>query len=386
MANHENGQNGLHNGWHVAQSIASELDMALTTVYGYFGVSGLTEDVAAMIHTCPKDWIQEGFKYIGNGKRMISLMEIMAQLCGVLLESDYRTATLSMRAINLEAAFAELERQSKSFELPVMGKTLREQFVNRMVDFKVGLYRSVGFEVTLESPQALIVRAEADRVVSILKDGELHDAFWLWMDRFYYERYQNWRAGKSAELETLQKQTAAMLGARSSQQAPPELDWLSPKNPLQCYPELKNAVVKGTLQAVFWVEPFGLFDTWTLCPDQVVVSFSEPGILYENFLGFVEDVSVRAKALADPTRLMILRMIRQFDLMNTEMADLLGLSRPTVSVHARILREAGLIRSYEDGRAVRHQIVPEAVRKLFDDLEKLLDLPETGNNNAGLLE
>ena len=77
-----------------------------------------------------------------------------------------------------------------------------------------------------------------------------------------------------------------------------------------------------------------------------------------------------------PTRLMILRMIRQFDLMNTEMADLLGLSRPTVSVHARILREAGLIRSYEDGRAVRHQIVPEAVRELFDDLEKLLDLPE----------
>ncbi len=60
---------------------------------------------------------------------------------------------------------------------------------------------------------------------------------------------------------------------------------------------------------------------------------------------------------------------------NTDMAAYLGLSRPTVSIHAKVLREAGLIRSWEDGRITRHEIDPEAVRKLFQDLEEFLDLP-----------
>jgi len=63
---------------------------------------------------------------------------------------------------------------------------------------------------------------------------------------------------------------------------------------------------------------------------------------------------------------------------NTEIAEYLGMSRPTVSVHAKILRQAGLIRSRQDGRLVRHEIVPAEVRRLFHDLERFLDLPEEG--------
>ena len=62
-------------------------------------------------------------------------------------------------------------------------------------------------------------------------------------------------------------------------------------------------------------------------------------------------------------------------MVNTEIADYLGLARPTVSIHAKILREAGLIRSHQDGRLVRHALVPGAVRHLFHDLERFLDLP-----------
>lgn len=373
----EKGSNTGQGGWRVEQSIAMELDMALTAVYDYYQVSGLAEDLAEMIRSCPADWLEEGYLYIGSGRRLISMLEMMADLCGVLHETDYRAAALSMRALTLEKALKQLEVGSERFGVPLEGKTLREQFANRMAGLKAALYRSLGFELRPDSSQVWSVREEAGWVADLMRDQALHDAFWLWLDRFYYERYRNWREGKSAEVVTMQNQTTAMLNARGSRQSPPELEWLSVNNPLRTYPELKRAVSEGTLEVVFWAEPFGLFDTWSLFPDRVVVSFCEPGILYENFKKFVEDVSSRTKALADPTRLTILRMIRQFDLMNTEMADLLGISRPTVSVHARILREAGLIRSVEDGRAVRHQIVPEAVRQLFDDLEELLDLPET---------
>jgi DNA-binding transcriptional ArsR family regulator len=63
-------------------------------------------------------------------------------------------------------------------------------------------------------------------------------------------------------------------------------------------------------------------------------------------------------------------------MINTEIAESLGLARPTVSVHAKILREAGLIRSEQDGRQVRHEIAPAEVRRLFRDLEEFLDLPD----------
>jgi DNA-binding transcriptional ArsR family regulator len=61
---------------------------------------------------------------------------------------------------------------------------------------------------------------------------------------------------------------------------------------------------------------------------------------------------------------------------NTEIAAFLGLSRPTVSIHARILREAGLIRTHADGRSVRHELNTPEVRRLFEELEKFLALPE----------
>ncbi len=61
---------------------------------------------------------------------------------------------------------------------------------------------------------------------------------------------------------------------------------------------------------------------------------------------------------------------------NTDMAAYLGLSRPTVSIHAKVLREAGLIRSWEEGRITRHEIEPNAVKTLFGDLELFLDLPD----------
>ena len=85
-------------------------------------------------------------------------------------------------------------------------------------------------------------------------------------------------------------------------------------------------------------------------------------------------MAARAQALADPTRLTILRLIRHFGMVNTEIAQYLGISRPTVSVHARILREAGLIQSEQDGRVVRHKIIPGEIRRLFRDLQHYLDL------------
>lgn len=54
-------------------------------------------------------------------------------------------------------------------------------------------------------------------------------------------------------------------------------------------------------------------------------------------------------ALADPTRVKILLLVRDLQLSMGELADLLDQSQPRVSRHVRILAEAGLVRRHKEG-------------------------------------
>ncbi|MPM35149.1 hypothetical protein SDC9_81739 [bioreactor metagenome] len=181
--------------------------------------------------------------------------------------------------------------------------------------------------------------------------------------------------GRSAYIDQQEKRVIAALGGQDNLKAPPSLEWLSEKNALRSIPELREAVLHGQLQVVFWIEPFCLHDNWLIAPGKVTVACSEPGQLVDNFFHFTEDLAFRLQALSDPTRLLILRLIRNFGMTNTDMADYLGLARPTISVHASILRKAGLIQSEPEGRITRHKILPDELARLFADLDKFLDLP-----------
>lgn len=55
------------------------------------------------------------------------------------------------------------------------------------------------------------------------------------------------------------------------------------------------------------------------------------------------------RALADPTRIRILLLVRRMELAVGELADVLGQSQPRVSRHVRILGQAGLVRRFKEG-------------------------------------
>ncbi len=55
------------------------------------------------------------------------------------------------------------------------------------------------------------------------------------------------------------------------------------------------------------------------------------------------------RALADPTRIRILLLVRRMELAVGELADVLSQSQPRVSRHVRILADAGLVRRYKEG-------------------------------------
>lgn len=62
------------------------------------------------------------------------------------------------------------------------------------------------------------------------------------------------------------------------------------------------------------------------------------------------------KALSDPTRRRVLELLRPGPMSAGELADHFDVSKPTMSAHFAVLREAGLIASEKQGKSVVYEL------------------------------
>ena len=62
------------------------------------------------------------------------------------------------------------------------------------------------------------------------------------------------------------------------------------------------------------------------------------------------------KALSDPNRVKVVKMLQQRDMCVCEMQEALGLAQPTVSKHLKILESAGFVQSRKDGLWVSYSL------------------------------
>ena len=89
-----------------------------------------------------------------------------------------------------------------------------------------------------------------------------------------------------------------------------------------------------------------------------------------NFLGLEgpeadDELAKLAKAIGHPTRVRILRMLsRKEARVCSQIVDELPLAQSTVSEHLRILKDARLVRSTQDGPRIGYCINYETLRKL----------------------
>jgi DNA-binding transcriptional ArsR family regulator len=82
-------------------------------------------------------------------------------------------------------------------------------------------------------------------------------------------------------------------------------------------------------------------------------------------------VDAVAQALADPIRRDILRMLSRRNHTAGELDGAFSVSRPAVSRHLRVLREAGLVRDTIRGRHREYQLVVAALDELEGYLQAL---------------
>jgi DNA-binding transcriptional ArsR family regulator len=369
-------------GWKISQSIALELDAALAIGNGHLVAARMSPEFEELIHVVPTDWKSEWNELQGSLNWFHAVMEYAAVLSGVLDEGDYTRATMVMRQTTPESALNRLIQLTSELNLNVeSGLSPEETLIQLFIRYRNYSFESIGFPNPSESGYESRIRIELKFCLSIFQGGAIHDKFWHLLDRFYFGMYQPWRKERQSYLDEMERNLTSMVGAAQKSGSIPQLKWLPDLNPALRYPEINSAIQSGELFIYFWLEPFGFADYWVLFPGAIFLSFAKPGKMYENFHAMTETLSDQVKALADPTRLIILRLIREFSMTNTDMAVFLHISRPTVSIHAKVLREAGLIRSWEDGRITRHAIIPEAVQTLFQDLKEFLDLPFDQKNN-----
>ncbi|MEO8672467.1 MAG: autorepressor SdpR family transcription factor [Tahibacter sp.] len=67
-------------------------------------------------------------------------------------------------------------------------------------------------------------------------------------------------------------------------------------------------------------------------------------------------MSLVFKALSDPTRRRVLELLRKQSMSAGELADRFDVSKPTMSAHFAVLREAGLVSSEKHGKSILYEL------------------------------
>lgn len=88
-------------------------------------------------------------------------------------------------------------------------------------------------------------------------------------------------------------------------------------------------------------------------------------------------------ALADPTRRAILRALRDGSKTAGDLAAPFTLSKPTLSHHLKVLREAGLVRAEKRGTSVVYTLSANVLEELAAELLELASRPVRTTRKKG---
>lgn len=80
------------------------------------------------------------------------------------------------------------------------------------------------------------------------------------------------------------------------------------------------------------------------------------------------------KAIAHPIRLRILNVLVENESLNmSSISDILSLDQPLVSHHLGILKNASVVKSIRDGRAVSYSLGMKQIKEILDCVETCFD-------------
>ena len=89
------------------------------------------------------------------------------------------------------------------------------------------------------------------------------------------------------------------------------------------------------------------------------------------------------RALADPTRRRVLALLREKPMSAGELADQFDVSKPTMSAHFTVLREAGLIDATRHGKTIIYRLKMSVLEEALMGLAQTVGLDLQAASTTG---
>jgi ArsR family transcriptional regulator len=77
------------------------------------------------------------------------------------------------------------------------------------------------------------------------------------------------------------------------------------------------------------------------------------------------------RALADPTRLKILELLKSGERCACELPSKVGKSQPNVSLHLKMLKNAGILSCRKDGKRILYSVARPEIYRLIDGAKNI---------------
>lgn len=87
------------------------------------------------------------------------------------------------------------------------------------------------------------------------------------------------------------------------------------------------------------------------------------------------------KALSDPTRRKIVMLLKYSDLTAGEIADHFNITKPSISHHLNILKQAGLISDERKGQNIYYSLNTTVFQEIIRWFFEIIDYNEGGSEN-----
>ena len=88
------------------------------------------------------------------------------------------------------------------------------------------------------------------------------------------------------------------------------------------------------------------------------------------------------EGLCDPTRIMIVRALRETTLAASDLATVIGRTRPATSQHLRVLRELGAVVTERKGNVVRYRLSQDVSGSIIEEAASVFDRLQPGTAPA----
>lgn len=89
------------------------------------------------------------------------------------------------------------------------------------------------------------------------------------------------------------------------------------------------------------------------------------------------------KALADPTRRKIIRLLRQNDMTAGQIAESFQMSKPSISHHLNALKHAGLVHDEREGQFIRYTLNTTVLEEVLGWFLELTGTDSDHNDHKG---